>query len=63
MATNVRSAFPSELSQSIKPLLLNKQFDRKRAVIFFYFLKKMLWGFFIPVKDTAILQECLTQLR
>ena len=40
-------SYPTELSETIKPLLLNKEFDRKRAISFFTADQDVL-GFFIP---------------
>lgn len=53
LSTNTNLSYPTEMSEPIKPLLLNKKLDRKRAVSFFSSDQDVL-GFFIPVKDTTI---------
>lgn len=50
LSTNSNLSYPKEMSETIKPLMLNKKFDRKRAISFFTADQDVI-GFFIPVKD------------
>ena len=60
LSTNTQLSYPTEMSETIKPLVLNKKFDRKRAVSFFNADQDVI-GFFIPIQDTAVMSELTTE--
>lgn len=60
LSTNTQLSYPKEMSETIKPLVLNKNFDRKRAVSFFNADQDVI-GFFIPVQDTTLINEITTE--
>jgi hypothetical protein len=56
LSTNTNLSYPTEMSESIKPLLLDKKFDRKRAVSFFSADQDVM-GFYLPVQDEIHMGE------